>query len=199
MNRKLWICVLALALLCLFAGCREDQADVPAVETTEPTVEEATLPDETTLPEEETLNLPEGEGVESIDEVTQDVENTQPAETSPAAQEKPTDPAQKPTEAPAETEPGQTQSPETTPDSQPTQPSVTEEPTTPPATSTSCGCEYQKYMSMSAADQEAYMNSFGSPLAFVEWIKQAQAEHEAHDTTIKVEGGDLDIGDYINP
>lgn len=60
-----------------------------------------------------------------------------------------------------------------------------------------CGCDYSYYAKMSPAEQEAYMNTFDSPLDFIEWSKKALAEHEAHDTTIQASGGDLDLGDYI--
>lgn len=60
-----------------------------------------------------------------------------------------------------------------------------------------CGCGYSNYAKMSPAEQEEYMNSFATPLDFIEWSKNALAEHEAHDTTIQASGGDLDISDYI--
>ena len=60
-----------------------------------------------------------------------------------------------------------------------------------------CGCEYSAYAKMSPAEQEAYMNTFASPLDFIEWSKKALAEHEAHDTSIQASGGDLDLSDYI--
>lgn len=60
-------------------------------------------------------------------------------------------------------------------------------------------CEYARYLAMSPADQEAYMNTFKSPLDFIEWCKTADAEHKEHDDSTNVEGGDVDIGDYMDP
>ena len=61
----------------------------------------------------------------------------------------------------------------------------------------SCGCEYERYLSMSAADQQAYMNSFASMEEFISWSKSAAAAHDGHNTGVTVEGGNLNIGDYI--
>ena len=200
MNKKFWICLLAVAMLLALAGCREDQVDAPAADVTEPVVVETTVPEETTEPEEETIPLPEGEGVESIDKLPggeENVsENTKPQDSTKPTEAKPSE--SKPSEAPDATEPAQTETQPAQPE-EPTAPPATEAPTAPPATSTSCGCAYQQFLNMSAVEQEAYMNSFESPLAFIEWAKQAKIEHEAHDTSIKVEGGDLNIGDFINP
>ena len=86
-----------------------------------------------------------------------------------------------------------------------TEPEATEPETTQPATepaqqppvNTSCGCEYERYMSMSAEAQEAYMNSFPSPLDFINWCQNAEAEHAGHNTVTNVTGGDLDISDFV--
>ena len=42
------------------------------------------------------------------------------------------------------------------------------------------------------------MESFASPLEFIQWSRTAEAEHKEHDSSVEVEGGDLDIGDFIN-
>lgn len=66
-----------------------------------------------------------------------------------------------------------------------------------PSGNTSCGCEYERYLAMSAADQEAYMESFSSVEAFIEWGKTAEIEHEKHVASVTVTGDVLDIGNYI--
>lgn len=78
----------------------------------------------------------------------------------------------------------------------PTQP---ENPETPqePALPQSCGCEYDRYLSMSAADQQAYMSSFSSMEDFISWSKSAAAAHDGHNSGVTVEGGNLDLGDFI--
>lgn len=80
-----------------------------------------------------------------------------------------------------------------------TQPSKPEAPVTPqqPAQPQSCGCEYERYLSMSAADQQAYMNSFSSIEDFISWSKSAASAHDGHNSGVTVEGGDLNVGDFI--
>ena len=41
------------------------------------------------------------------------------------------------------------------------------------------------------------MDSFDSPMAFIDWCRAAEKEHEGHNTAIEVEGGDLNVGDFI--
>ena len=79
----------------------------------------------------------------------------------------------------------------------PTAPPVEENTNTTESAATSCGCEYENYLSMSAADQEAFMNSFSSVLDFITWSQSAQAEHNTHSTTTNVVGGILDIGEFM--
>lgn len=71
--------------------------------------------------------------------------------------------------------------------------------TEPPRTGVSqgCGCEYAAYLAMSPGGQQAYYESFSSPEAFIAWSQSARAAHEGHDDSVRVEGGDLNIGDYI--
>lgn len=75
---------------------------------------------------------------------------------------------------------------------------VTIEETSPEKLAESCGCDYAKYLALSAEAQEAYMDSFASPKDFINWCRNAEAEHATHDNRTVVEGGILDIGDYIN-
>lgn len=60
-----------------------------------------------------------------------------------------------------------------------------------------CGCAYAEYLAKSPAEQEAYMNTFASPIDFIEWSKAAEAEHSSHVTVIEASGSELNIGDYI--
>lgn len=73
--------------------------------------------------------------------------------------------------------------------------------TTPPTeapASESCGCEYERFSAMSPEEQEAYAENFSSVREFVEWCNAAQAEHTAHSNIVTVEGGTLDLSDYID-
>lgn len=63
---------------------------------------------------------------------------------------------------------------------------------------TSCGCEYERFSAMSPEEQEAYAENFASVKEFVEWCNAAQAEHNAHSNIITVEGGTLELSDYID-
>ncbi len=58
-------------------------------------------------------------------------------------------------------------------------------------------CEYAVYLNKSPHEQQEYMNTFNSPMAFIEWCKKVEAEHSAHVTMIEVSGSELDISDYI--
>lgn len=116
-------------------------------------------------------------------------EATKPTTPKPTTPE-PTQPTEtevttKPTEAPKPTEPQET-----------TKPTEAPKPTEPPVSDGPC-CDYEEYLALSPAEQEAYMRTFSNPMDFIEWSKKAEAEHNAHDDTIIVEGGNLDIGDYM--
>lgn len=64
---------------------------------------------------------------------------------------------------------------------------------------TSICCQYAAYLLMSPEEQQAYMESYDSMMDFITWAQQAEAEHTIHNDDIVVEGGDINIGDYINP
>lgn len=64
--------------------------------------------------------------------------------------------------------------------------------------SASCGCDFEAYLSMSTAEQEAYATSFASIKDFIEWYNAAQAEHADHENVIVAAGGVIDLEDFIN-
>lgn len=178
--------VLLLVLTAAVCGCKE-------AENTDTTALPAAVPANTeTVPAAEETTLPRGEGVESIDDapvLDPDDGQTVPEETTGPCNE--TVPG-KTTHGENETKPaGETMPSHSTEPTENTDPAEETKPD-----GTTC-CAYGAYMKMSAAEQQAYMNTFSSPLAFVDWCKRAEAEHKAHDDTIIVEGGDLDVGDYI--
>ena len=57
---------------------------------------------------------------------------------------------------------------------------------------------YEKYISMSPEDQQAYFESYSSPDAFFKWFNAAKAEYDKNNDAIEVEGGNIDIGDYMD-
>ena len=185
MNKKILIGVLVVVLALVLAFCA-----IPRDDTTEPTqgsTEPVAVPTAEPTAEPTEYTLPNGEGVEDI-----------PAEVAG------TEPAVEPTEGkeePAETKPGSNQ--ETVPAEPaetitPTAPAETTAPTEPEDSGSEyCNCAYAQYLAMSPSGQQSYMDSFDSPMAFIEWCRAAEKEHNDHDTSIKVEGGDLDVGDFI--
>ena len=189
MNKKILIGVLVVVLALILAFCA-----IPRHDSTEPTqgsTEPISAPtaEPTVAPTEYTL--PKGEGVEEIpDEIS---ESTNPTESPAQPTEGKDDPAETEPVSDEETEPVETTAP-----TEPTEPAETTAPTEPDDSGSEyCNCAYAQYLAMSPSGQQAYMDSFDSPMAFIEWCRAAEKEHNDHDTSIKVEGGDLDVGDFI--
>lgn len=76
---------------------------------------------------------------------------------------------------------------------QPPVESETGEPPTAPDRKTT----YEEYMAMTPEQQQDFFESFPSVQAFMEWYNDAKAEYEASKDGIIIDGGDIDIGDYI--
>lgn len=183
---------MVLSILLVLVGCgRSEQKNIEttsatmdttpldaAKETTETTEARETLP-----PVE--FVLPEGEAAE--DENSSDeyyAEETRAENKTQSEEERPDDitPSQVVESKPVEQEY--------------TEPLPTESKV--PDTAESCGCAYEKYLAMSASEQEAYAESFASLKDFITWSRNAEAEHQGHNTVTNVAGGVLNIGDYIN-
>ena len=96
------------------------------------------------------------------------------------------DPTETPTEAPTEES---TEAPTETPTEAP----EVEIPENPQETA------YESYMNMSPEQQEAFMESFGSVDAFIEWLKEAKSESEnSEDNSIIIDGnGPIDMEDIF--
>lgn len=149
--------------------------------------------------------IPEGEGVGEIPGIAEETiwpnipEESAPKSDTPEPT-KPNTTTSKPTEQetikPTATEPTMPDFAEVTKPEETPEHTEALKPTEPPVSSSPC-CEYDKYLSMSPAEQEAYMRTFSNPLEFIQWSQDAEAEHKAHDDTIVVEGGDLNIGDFM--
>lgn len=140
-------------------------------------------------------NIKHTESTESTEE-TKSTEETEPIEDTKSAEG--TEPPQG-TEPTEETKPVEgTQLSESTEPTEDVEPTEGTEPTEGAAPDDGPCCDYGAYLEMSPAEQQAYMNTFSSPLDFIEWCKTAEAEHTDHDDSVTVEGGDLDIGDYID-
>ena len=183
MNRRILIVAL-IALLLLATGCRKSE-----VTPTEPSVAATTEPIETLGPG---VGIVE-EGVIMEDEAD---EATEPAETIPAETEpKATEPESEKETTPKATEPEK----ETDPTEKPGDSETTPAETTPPAETKPSGgsatvsSAYSDYMSMSAAQQQAFIESFESMDAFMAWFNQAKAEHNANDNSIEVGNGTIDL------
>ena len=174
--------VIAITAICMamLAGCgKTEEITEVTLETTATIVEETTKP--VTIPTEDGC-----EGVEPLDFSEPTVETSEEVEES----------GSKETVATEISEGTAAKATETTEPIDLITPTENEKTTEPTESSGPC-CEYDKYMAMSPSEQEAYMRSFSDPMAFISWSQTAEAEHKAHDDTINVEGGDLDIGDYM--
>lgn len=146
------------------------------------------------------------------------VETAVPTETEAASETQPTDaPVTEAATQPEEMEPAATQAPETKPSETEPEEVKPTEPTEPKPTGpddydntgSNIGAstepvltgdtEYEKYMNMSAEDQEAYFNSFSSPAEFFDWYNKAKQEYEDSRDVIEV-GPDatIDLGDIGN-
>ena len=58
--------------------------------------------------------------------------------------------------------------------------------------------EYEKYIAMSPEKQQAYFESFSDPEDFFKWYNTAKAEYDKKNDAVEVEGGSIDIGDYMD-
>lgn len=170
MYKKIGVCFLIIAMLIVVSACGKQQVQNDAVKPNETTTsnKETTAPNEEKTIEETEETVPTELMIEYSMPEGEDVEFIKENEEDQNS---------------AEETQGITKPLETVP------PIVVEK--------EECNCEYSKYLNMSPAEQEAYMNTFASPLDFIEWSKNALAEHEAHDTTVQASGGDLDLSDYI--
>ena len=88
---------------------------------------------------------------------------------------------------PEETEPKETEPKETEPEE--TKP----EETTPPATTLG----YEQYMNMSAAEQQAFFQTFDSVDAYFAWLNSAKADYEEKQNATDLENGAVDIEDLL--
>lgn len=57
---------------------------------------------------------------------------------------------------------------------------------------------YEQYISMSPEKQEEYFEKFDSEEEFFEWYRDAKAEYDENNKGNVVEGGSIDIGDYMD-
>ena len=179
MDKKI-IAALLIAFVFVVSGCNK-QNDVVA--TTE--VLEADTTKEATTEETEYNVTTPGLGLSEFDDETEPtVEETQP-------QTEATEPAEttKPTEAPKPSE--------TTPPTEAPKPSETTPPTETPQPETKPKSEYETFQNMSAADQQAHMESFDSMDAFFDWYNNAKAEYEAANPPIDIGNGSIDMGDLM--
>lgn len=214
-NRINLILLISVIIVLLLAACGKREAEVVTDESV--SAESISIEDNSSKSEsaesesseesaetEENIKFPTGEGVGEVPEgegleyeneagetesTGENEVTTDSTPVKPEATNKPIE-STKPVE---NTEPVETSKPSTS-----STPSVSPNPTaTPSEGETEYCCEYDAYLAMSAADQETYMNSFSSVMEFIAWSKTALNEHEEHKEKIEVEGGDLNIGDFI--
>jgi hypothetical protein len=186
MNKKILIGALAVVLALALAFCA-----IPREDVTEPT-QAATDPVPAPTAEPTEYTLPIDEGVEDIPAEIEETESaTEPAERDdePEASE------------PEETETEETGSEATIAPTEAVVPTVPEETIAPtdPASGEEAGycCEYAEFLTWSASAQQSFMNGFASPMDYIAWCRAGEAAHADHNTSIEVEGGELNVGDFI--
>lgn len=57
--------------------------------------------------------------------------------------------------------------------------------------------EYEKYLAMSASQQEKFIKSFDSVVDFVNWYNDALDEYQKLHPDIEIDGGEIDLGDVF--
>lgn len=57
---------------------------------------------------------------------------------------------------------------------------------------------YAEYIAMSPEKQEEYFEKFDSEQEFFDWYREAKAEYDKNNQGNVVEGGNIDIGDYMD-
>ena len=193
--KKMITLVLALMMLMLAACGKKVNEPVEINQGTEttPVVEEVA----TEEPVSGVVDNPFDEELDATEATEEDVVVRDPDESSgllePDEEDDPasaTKPSVKPTEPTKPTEPS----------TKPTEPA--DKPSTGNGsgnnTSSSGEMSYEKLQSMSAAEQQAYMNSFGSIDEFFAWYNAAKEEYDSSKDEIEVGNGSINMGDIIN-
>lgn len=107
-----------------------------------------------------------------------------------------------PTEAPAEQNNEHSDVPETGEQGEDSDTDTVPSPTAEPIDPDSVGhipnsTAYEQYQNMSGEDQLAFMESFDSVEAFVAWYNAAQAEYEAKNPAIEIDGSVIDMNELL--
>lgn len=131
----------------------------------------------TTVPQDTEPNATQPDAFEPTEPDPTQSKGTDPSVTNPVTEPEATDPATEPDATVPPTEPEDPTEP-----SKPTEP----EPTQPPV---GTGVTYLEYYAMSAEEQQAFIDSFGSLDAFFAWHTAAKEEYESGRTPI--DGGSL--------
>ena len=213
------VCV-AVLLICLFTGCNKKKVE-ETTEMVETTVTETTEPEipgvaKNILDESDFFDSAEGETTEETvtaedDETdvttpkqqnpnpTESTKNTEPKETevTPPKEQDPDS-----TESTKNTEPKETEA--TTPTEQNPDPTEATTPTgdnssgNEEAPQSKIETDYERYHSMSGAEQKKFMDSFGSIEAFFEWYNNAKTEYDALIEKIDPENPEIDMSGFTN-
>ena len=188
MYKRILVVLVVSVILLMMAGCNKNvspdanesvNSTDNIAETIEETIEE-TLPGVVSV--EDVIDDPRG-AAEAQDEMHKDPEST----------EAPAEPGKDTEKVPASaTEPDETTEP-TQSETTPTQPAEEEQ----KSPDNSGLTDYERYNTMSGEEQMAFIESFGSIEAFVEWYNAAKAEYEAANPDIEIGDGIIDAGDLV--
>ncbi len=166
--KKLYSVIITFLIISMLigslAGCvaKKDPAGSQNTTNSQQTEPESS---QTTAPEQSEPNDTQPDAVEPTEPDPTQSEGTDPSVTAPVTEPEATDPA---------TEPGATVPP--------TEPEATQPPV-------GTGVTYLEYYAMSAEEQQAFIDSFGSLDAFFVWHTAAKEEYESGRTPI--DGGSL--------
>lgn len=173
-KKTLWIAAIAVCLAMALCGCFAEKQVEPSVSSRSETAQPAGTDGGDAL-------------VEDWGDDPQDQTDAAPMETEPTVAQVETAPS-----SGAETVPSG--------ENAATQPTVGTEETEPPdATEASTEeLSYEAYLALSAAERQAYVESFPSMEEAMLWYESAKKAYEESQENIEITGGNVDLGDILD-
>ena len=172
MNKEKCRILLALTVILCLLGCRENNPLITTDATTTVSTTETSLVQDTSGYGEETY------GVEDEDD----------QETEPTIQDKEEDKTEETTAPTIGSEQEGTTAPTV---------GSEQEGTTAPTQPEGSASAYKAYMDMSADEQAAFIASFDSIDAFMDWFNKAKAEYDSTEGSIDIGSGSIDLEDIL--
>lgn len=197
-KRLILVLVILLVIGSLVTACGKKRSDKESEQTVVESIEHT----QSTQPKSDAV----ADGIISEvvveDEEDSPVSETELSKTETAPGEDTTNTTTEPTEiTPTAADNDQETTSPTTSDStqettSPAKPNSTQETTVstlPPNTPEETVSDYDRYMDMSADEQQAFIESFPSLEAFMAWFNNAQKEHNANEDSLIIDSGVIDL------